>query len=261
MQRLDQWLVKLKLVRSRTQASELIRLGAVEIRLNEKWETCKRASQKYETLSEEQIKVQPHQISEFVSRAGAKLNAAIQYLKLDVSDQVAVDIGQSTGGFTDCLIKRGAKKVIGIDVGHDQLSSELRQHEKVISLEGVNAREMSFDTLAQHLENENIDFIAMDVSFISMTEILPAISSLPGCETKLLSLVKPQFEVGAQFVGKGGLVKDKKLYEVVQKKVLQAAESNGWEVIDYFPSEVVGSDGNQEFFVYAKKSNLGVNCD
>ena len=258
MTRLDQWLVQLGLVRSRTQASELIRRGLVSVHQEKEWATCTRPSQKFSSLSQEVLQIKEHPVSKYVSRAGAKLEGALQELNFNVEDLIAVDVGQSTGGFSHCLLQKKAKWVIGLDVGHGQLSEELKNHDRLTALEGVNARNWSVGDLQQELEKANLGkekthLVVMDVSFISICELIPVIATWLGRGSKLLSLVKPQFELSAKQLGKGGLVREKKLYDTVREKVILCAEENGFKPLSYLSSQIEGGDGNQEFFLYAEK--------
>lgn len=259
-QRLDQWLVEFELVRSRHQAAELIRKGCVSVCVEEQWVAVDKPSKKFKGLVKEDLKLASTPLSQFVSRAGVKLEKAIAHLDLDVAGKVVLDIGQSTGGFTDCLLQRQAKKVIGIEVGHSQVAQTLREDSRVVTLEKTNIKDLTLDQLNQHCDGHLIGLVVMDVSFISITEVIPV---LPGLLIQkqqqalpqpkyLLSLVKPQFEVGAKNLGKGGLVRNKGLYDEVHLKVTKAAKESGFQVLDYFLSSLEGGDGNKEFFLFAQ---------
>ena len=181
----------------------------------------------------------------WVSRGGLKLEGALAHTGLDVSGRHCLDVGQSTGGFTDVLLARGAAQVTGIDVGHGQLHPRLRQDPRVQAIEGVNAR---------HLDASlgRFSLIVGDLSFISLTLVLPALAPL--LQGDLLMLVKPQFELQPEQIGKGGLVKSAASYPVVEQRLREACAAQGLQVADYFQSPIAGGDGNTEFFVHARST-------
>jgi len=171
-----------------------------------------------------------------------------------VANLQVLDVGISTGGFSDCLLQKGAAQILGVDVGHGQLHSSLVHHPRLKHLEGLNAREIDQNPEVKALMPEGgFDLIVMDVSFISISLIIPKLSPLLKAGGHLLSLVKPQFEVGHKGLGKGGLVKDPGLYSVVEDKVRSLCQSSGMSVKDYFNSPIEGKDGNREFFIFAQK--------
>lgn len=184
-----------------------------------------------------------------VSRAGQKLKTALDAFNIDVSG-VFADIGASTGGFTQCLLERGAKKVYAVDVGRGQLHASLKNDARVVNMEGVNARELKSEDFA-----EAPDGIVMDVSFISQTLIYPALSRILSSGKPLITLVKPQFEVGRENVGKKGIVKDKNgsLLEMVMLKIRLAADDNGFELLKTVPSPIKGKGGNAEYLALFRK--------
>lgn len=247
--RLDQFLVQEGLAKSRSQARELIEAGLVSVNGSQ----ATKVSQKCEPAT--QVEVKETDITKYVSRAGMKLQNALEHLDLSVEKYICLDVGISTGGFTDCLLKRGADKVVGIDVGHSQLSEKLSTNDNVVSFDGVNAKDL--------LEREDIlkeisklNLIVMDVSFISITKIIPSLKEI--CKmrpAKLLSLVKPQFELEKKNLNKQGIVKDSNDYEVVENKIHHCLSENGFKVLNYFSSNLKGGDGNEEFFVYAEISS------
>jgi 23S rRNA (cytidine1920-2'-O)/16S rRNA (cytidine1409-2'-O)-methyltransferase len=161
---------------------------------------------------------------------------------------VCLDVGQSTGGFTDCLLHLGAKQVTGVDVGHGQLHAKLRADPRVVAIEKVNARELSADQVGA-----DFDLIVGDLSFISMTLVLPALVPLLKPAGNLLMLVKPQFELQPGQVGKHGVVSDPALYAVVEKRVRDCCASLGLQVRGWYDSPITGGDGNREYFVYASQ--------
>lgn len=188
----------------------------------------------------------------YVSRGGLKLERALEHWNISVEGKVCLDIGASTGGFTDCLLQHGAARVIAIDTGYGQMDFKLRQNERVRLLEKTNARYLTREALG-----ETADFIAMDVSFISATLILPAVLSavpaLPeeGPKRQIVVLVKPQFEAGKEFVGKGGIVRDEKAQLAAVEKVKAAALGLGAKRTDTIDSPILGAEGNREFLLYA----------
>ncbi|MCU1271786.1 MAG: TlyA family rRNA (Cytidine-2-O)-methyltransferase [Acidobacteriaceae bacterium] len=194
----------------------------------------------------------------YVGRGGLKLERALQQWKIDVRDRVCLDVGASTGGFTDCLLQHGAARVIAIDTGQGQIAFQLRQDPRVRLLEKTNARYLTREQLG-----EAADFIAVDVSFISATLVLPAViaaafpqdtnedaSTRTGRE--LVVLVKPQFEVGRDLVGKGGIVRDASAQQQAVEKIRTAVQSLGPALIDVIESPILGAEGNREFLLYAK---------
>lgn len=184
----------------------------------------------------------------WASRAGLKLEGALVHCGLDVSGRVCLDVGQSTGGFTDVLLSRGASRVVGVDVGQGQVVQRLRDDPRVNVIEGVNARHLS----AAQLPCAAFDLVVGDLSFISLTLVLPALAPLLHPRRgELLMLVKPQFELQPQDIGKGGLVKDPASYARVRERIEAACRDAGLVVKDWFDSTITGGDGNREFFVRA----------
>jgi 23S rRNA (cytidine1920-2'-O)/16S rRNA (cytidine1409-2'-O)-methyltransferase len=188
--------------------------------------------------------------SRYVGRGGLKLEAALDAFGLDVRDFVCLDVGASTGGFTDCLLQRGAQRVVALDVGHNQLDWRLRQDARVEVREGVNARYLrpeDFSTL--------FDLVVMDVSFISATKVLPALVPLLAREGRLILLIKPQFEVGRGEVGKGGIVTDASQHVRVVEEVNRAALDLGLIVRGVIDSPIQGADGNREFLALYERAS------
>ena len=186
----------------------------------------------------------------FVSRAGRKLEAALEIFGIDVTDLSALDLGASTGGFTDCLLQRGAKRVIALDVGRDQLDTRLREDERVFVMENTNARDIFPEDLP-FLP----DIITTDLSFISQTLVYPAVARVLE-KGYFISLVKPQFEAGRENIGKGGIVKDKdgKIKKAVLEKIEKAASENGLLLLKTAPSPIAGGDGNTEYLALFERS-------
>lgn len=250
MERLDKQLVEQGLASSRTQAQRLIETGRVEVNRAGRWQLEKKASTK---LSPEvELRVLPGSEDRYVSRGGLKLEGALTQAGIDAARFTALDVGQSTGGFTDCLLQSGARKVVGVDVGRQQLVPALQEDPRVVFYEGINARELPLQELLWQSPG-GFDLVVMDVSFISQTLILPGLPALLRPGGHLLSLVKPQFEVGREGIGKGGIVRDAGLYREVEARIRSACESLGLVVEDYFASPITGGDGNREFFIAAQK--------
>lgn len=183
----------------------------------------------------------------FVSRGGLKLEKAIKAFSISIKNKICMDIGASTGGFTDCMLQNGAKKVFAVDVGHEQLDKTLKQDKRVINLEGTNIKDVNIEEFGK------IEFISIDVSFISLTNVLDTAYKLLNDNGEIVILIKPQFEAGKEFINKNGVVKDKKVHEKVIEKVLLYATDLGFRInnIDYSP--IKGPAGNIEYIVYMKK--------
>ncbi len=252
MLRLDNYLVAHHLIKTRSLAKQLILSGAIKVKAQgQDWRVVTRASLVIKPGDE--VQLTDDKLLRYVSRGGIKLEGAIKKVSAVIEGAVCLDIGQSTGGFTDCLLKGGARFVYGVDVGSGQLSEALRADERVCFFENVNAKSLDhFEPLVP--QTGQIDLAVMDVSFISMTKILPGLEGYLKPGGHLLSLVKPQFELDKQSLNKKGIVKDPGAYDNVKSKIERAILSLGLEVIDYFESTILGGDGNKEFFVYAKKN-------
>lgn len=193
----------------------------------------------------------------FVSRGGLKLAAALERCGFSVDGAEGLDAGQSTGGFTDLLLQRGAKKVVGIEVGHGQLHPQLAADPRVECHEGVNARDVTGSTFAAAHAEGSFDIVTGDLSFISLTLVLPTLRRYLKPAGQLLLLVKPQFELQPEHIGKGGIVKHARSFQDVETRIRKACAANGLTVRDYFQSAVTGGGhgvtaGNTEFFVWAQ---------
>ena len=237
---MDQLLVERGLAPSRAAARRLIEAGRVA------WsgEAVTKASQAVPVSAELSVLADPNDC--YVSRGGIKLAGALAHTGITASGRHCLDVGQSTGGFTDCLLQAGAASVIGVDVGHGQLHERLRRDPRVACLEHVNARALD----AASLPRQRFELIVADVSFISLTLVLPRLPALLAAGGDMLLLVKPQFEVGPEHVGKGGIVRDEACYPEVEVRLRAATAAAGLTTIDYFPSPITGSDGNREFFIW-----------
>lgn len=245
--RLDKLLVQRGLVKSRERAQALILAGKVLI--NEQ------KLDKAGASVEEDCRIRLlGEDLRYVSRGGLKLEQALTYWKIDVGGRVCLDVGASTGGFTDCLLQHGAARVIAVDTGYGQMDLKVRNDERVRLLERTNARYLQPGDVA-----EPVTFVAMDVSFISATIVLPAVvaAAFPGdAEVKaaeMVILVKPQFEVGREMVGKGGIVRDEEAQRGAVEKVRATLGSLGWGEIDVIDSPILGAEGNREFLLYARR--------
>ncbi len=239
--RVDTVLVAHGLAESRTAAQRLIDAGRVLLA----GVPVKRAS----TLAPDpgELSVIPDPADRYVSRGGLKLAGALERTGLDVRGLRCLDVGQSTGGFTDCLLQAGAASVLGVDVGHDQLHRKLREDARNSTLEGINARQLS----PSDVNEQRFDLIVCDASFISLTLLMPRWPALLAPGGRVLSLVKPQFELQPSDISKSGLVKDPARYADVEARVRGACAESGLQVLDWFDSPITGGDGNREFFVYA----------
>lgn len=241
--RLDQLLVHRGLVESREKARALIMAGQVDVGGH--------GAQKAGTLVDAGIEVRvigpDHP---WVSRGGIKLAHALGVFGIDVTGATALDIGASTGGFTDVLLQRGARHVVALDVGHDQLHWKIRSDPRVTVIERFNARELTRADLPDL--GPGAGLITIDVSFISLRHILPVLPPLLAPGGSVLALVKPQFEAGRKDVGKGGLVTDPAIHERVLAEVTAAAAEVGFERLGLVPSPVTGAHGNQEFLIHLR---------
>ncbi len=200
--------------------------------------------------SEVEISVKDSSIK-YVGRGGLKLEAALDHFDINVKGDVAVDIGASTGGFTDCLLQRGASRVYAIDVGYGQLDWKLRDDPRVVVMERVNARSLSTADIP-----EAADIIVIDVSFISLTKIIPAAVNLLKTNGILIALIKPQFEVGKGEVGKGGIVRDEAKHARVVEKICEHIKEHDFSVLGVIPSPILGAEGNKEFLIAGTKNDL-----
>jgi 23S rRNA (cytidine1920-2'-O)/16S rRNA (cytidine1409-2'-O)-methyltransferase len=245
--RADQLLVQRGLAPSRSAAQRLIVQGAVRWRGPAGWAAPRKAGEELPEACE--LQVTDDAELRFVSRGGLKLDAALAHTGIDVAGMTCLDVGQSTGGFTDVLLQRGAQRVVGVDVGRAQLHERLRGDPRVAVLEGVNARHLD----AASLPEASYGLIVGDLSFISLTLVLPALAPLLDAECgELLMLVKPQFELQPADIGKGGLVRDERAFGRVEARLREACTACGLRVTDWFASPVAGGDGNREFFVRAR---------
>lgn len=241
--RLDIHLVEHGFFSSREQAQRAIMAG--EVRVGEA--VVDKASVK--VGDDAAVSVQAP--SPYVGRGGLKLEGALRHFDISVAGLTALDIGASTGGFTDCLLQEGAKKVYAIDVGHGQLAWKIRNDPRVVAREKLNARFLSRADVS-----EPIDLCVIDVSFISLTLILPNAFELVTPNGMILALIKPQFELQASDVARGGIVRDPALHEKARNKIRDFVVNAGHNVIGLAPSAITGMDGNQEFFVCVRTKSV-----
>lgn len=242
--RLDVMMVERGLAESREKAKAIIMSGIVYVD-NEKEDKAG------STFAEEvQIEVRGKTLA-YVSRGGLKLEKAMQVFPIKLYGKVCMDVGASTGGFTDCMLQNGAVKVYSVDVGHGQLAWKLRQDERVVCMEKTNIRYVKPEDI-----EELVSFASVDVSFISLSKVLPPLRELLTENGEVVCLIKPQFEAGREKVGKKGVVRDRKVHEEVIRDVLGFADANGFEVLGLDYSPVKGPEGNIEYLMHIRKTAL-----
>lgn len=239
--RLDIYLYENGMAESREKAKALIIAGEVSI--------DGRKCDKPSALVGGGQAVEVRKAHDYVSRGGKKLEKALDYFNISVSGKVAADVGASTGGFTDCLLKRGAKHVFAVDVGHGQLAWSLRQDSRVCVMERTNAR-----TLKRDMFDREINFACADVSFISLKLIIPAIVGILTAPFEIVALIKPQFEAGKENVGKKGVVRDKHVHAEVISNIIGFAESLGIGACGLTYSPIKGPEGNIEYLIFLRNS-------
>ena len=249
--RADHLLVLKGFAPTRSAAQRLIDAGGVRWHGPKGWAVPRKAG---EDLPEDcRIEVTDDAELRFVSRGGLKLDAALQHCAgVEVAGLACLDVGQSTGGFTDVLLQRGAQRVVGIDVGRAQLSPALLADARVQLFEGLNARDVSGSAFESETPEHSLGLVVADVSFISLTHVLPTIARYLAPTGRALLLVKPQFELQPVDIGKGGIVKDQAAYPRVEQRLRETCTGLGLTVLDYFASGIDGGDGNREFFVLAE---------
>ena len=249
--RVDVYLSEAGYTKSRKKAQDLIDAGAVTI----DGALIKKASALINEAVEHEVKIE--QVFKYVSRGGMKLEAALDAFSVNVSMKRALDVGASTGGFTDCLLQRGAREVVAIDSGVGQLHESLRNDKRVRSIEHFNARELTLEVSEGYC-----DIAVADVSFISQTYLIEPISSVLREGGIFLSLIKPQFEAGRQALGKNGIVTSSAYRFIAAKRVISCAVENGFDCIGFIKSPIEGGDGNKEYLAYfVKKSCIEPKID
>jgi 23S rRNA (cytidine1920-2'-O)/16S rRNA (cytidine1409-2'-O)-methyltransferase len=247
--RVDLLLVERGLVPSRTRAQALILEGRVLVSEQkvEKPGTAVPADASIRLLGEEQP---------YVSRGGFKLAAALEHWPITVQDRACLDVGASTGGFTDCLLQHGAAHVTAVDTGFGQIAMKLRNDPRVYLLERTNARFLLPGALAAEQGSPELTLMVMDVAFISATLLLEPVFDAAPSLTEAVILVKPQFEAGRDNVGKGGIVRDPEAHKLAIDRVADCVRSLGWKVVETIPSPITGMEGNREFLLYARRQRI-----
>ena len=248
-ERLDLLMVKKEIVHGREKARALIMAGKVLVNSRR----IDKPSAMIDEASDITIK---GKVSPFVSRGGEKLEEALKRFSIQVEGKIALDVGASTGGFTDCLLQRGAKRIYALDVGYGQLAWKLRTNHQVIPIERQNVRYINEDTIP-----EKVDLITIDVSFISLKKVLPAVLPLLNKPGEMVCLIKPQFEVGKGEVGKKGVVKNQAKHQRVVEEIATFARKLNLFVNGTTESPILGQEGNKEFFIYLSNYSLSSEMD
>jgi len=238
--RLDLLLVQRGIAETRSKAQDLIKRGVVRLR--------GRTDVKPGLEVSVEVPIEVLEKQSYVARSAWKLLAALDYFALSPAGRTCLDVGASTGGFTEVLLERGAARVFAVDVGRDQLHPSLRADTRIASWESVDAR-----TLTAERFPAPIEAVTCDVSFISLLKVLPPVLPLAGIGAWLVALVKPQFEAGRALIGKGGIVKDEAAKRTAVERVVDCIEAGGWTVLGTLPSPVKGQDGNEETLVAARR--------
>jgi 23S rRNA (cytidine1920-2'-O)/16S rRNA (cytidine1409-2'-O)-methyltransferase len=239
--RLDKWLVDTGLVESRERAKALILLGKVEV-------DGRPADKPGIRVQNGQSISLRHPDHPYVSRGGLKLEKALDHFGIDPAGRVILDVGASTGGFTHCLLMRGARKGYAVDVGYGQFAWSLRQDPRVVVLERTNIRYLKPERIM-----DPVTLAVIDISFISLKKVIPKVFSLVEQGAELLALIKPQFEVGKGKVGKGGIVRSEDLHNRVLEDIKDFSRKEGWEMGGIVESSLKGTKGNKEFFIWLRK--------
>ena len=240
-ERLDSILVTKGYFKSRAKAKYAIDSGNIYVNNIQITKSSKLISE------EDNIEVRGETLK-YVSRGGLKLEKAVNVFEINLNDKICMDIGASTGGFTDVMLQNGAKKVYSVDVGHDQLDEKLINNEKVINLEGTNIKDIDVKDF------NTIDFISTDVSFISIVQVIPKIYELLKIKGNAVILIKPQFEVGKQNLNKNGVVKDIKIHKKILESIIEQINKIGFEILNLDYSPIKGPAGNIEYLLYIEKN-------
>jgi len=249
--RADQLILQRGLVPTRSAAQRLIERNAVRWLGPKGWAVVNKAG--LDVPDDCEIEITDDAELRFVSRGGLKLEGALKACGIDVTGRDCLDLGQSTGGFTDALLQGGAARVVGIDVGHGQLHPKLQADARVVCFEGVNGRDVAGSAFEAAHTPHSFGFVTADLSFITSTHVLPTMVEYLAPGGDLLVLIKPQFELQPAQIGKGGIVKDKAHFVEVENRIWQACKGLGLKVQKYFESPIKGGNGNTEFFVWAKQ--------
>lgn len=248
-ERLDLLVVRNGLAPSREKAKALIMEGKVIV--NDQREDKPGSTFPVDSLIRIKGEVMP-----FVSRGGYKLAKALEVFPICLTDTICMDVGASTGGFTDCMLQNGAKKVYSVDVGTNQLAWKLRQDERVVSMEKTNIRYVKKEDIP-----DEIQFVSIDVAFISLTKVLESVYNIMQTKAFMVCLIKPQFEAGREKVGKKGVVRDEKVHVEVIRHVVNFSCGTGFRILGLDYSPVKGPEGNIEYLLYLQKENDTVVCD
>lgn len=238
--RLDVALTEMKLARSRTAAQRIIQEGVVTVNGNRILKPSESVEPETDIIS---VSENP-ECMKYVGRGGFKLEKAIEQFHIQLNGKICLDIGASTGGFTDCMLKNGAEKVFAVDVGKDQLYESLKNNPRVVSLEQLDIRNVKNEI------TDLVDFVSVDVSFISLKLILPEIIRFVSANSEGVALIKPQFENGKHKNGKNGVIKNPKVHQKIVEDICSFAEGTGLNSIKVIPSPIEGGDGNKEFLMY-----------
>ena len=237
--RLDLILVERGLFDTREKAKREIMAGNVIV--NEQAVT--KAGTNFKDTDELSIRIKDR--LKYVSRGGLKLEKALEKFEISVEGKTTIDIGASTGGFTDCALQNGAKRVYGVDVGTNQLDWRLKNDERVVSIEETHIKDLT----PEDVENSKVDFIVIDVSFISLTKVIPYLEKFLSENGQVVMLIKPQFEVGREKIGKNGVVIDENYHDEAIKKIITFSEESGYELVGVEDSPIKGTKGNKEFLI------------
>ncbi len=251
--RVDLLLVERGLVPSRERARALILAGRVLVREQ-------KVDKPGATVPEDAHIRLLGEDQPYVSRGGLKLAAALEHWRISVTGRYCLDVGASTGGFTDCLLQHGAAHVTAVDTGFGQIAMKLRNDPRVCLLERTNARFLEPETLSADKKIPELTLLVMDVSFISATLLLGPVFAAAPSLTEAVVLVKPQFEAGRGHVGKGGIVRDPQARQLAIDRVADCVRSLGWQVVETIPSPITGAEGNQEFLLYARRLEPSVSA-
>lgn len=242
-ERLDVLLVKKGLAESREKAKAIIMSGIVYVDNNKE----DKAGAAFDVSADIEVR---GSTLKYVSRGGLKLEKAMQEFGAELSGKTAMDVGASTGGFTDCMLQNGAKKVYSVDVGHGQLAWKLRNDSRVVCMEKTNIRYVTPEDIG-----EQIEFASIDVSFISLMKVLPPVKELLTDKGEIVCLIKPQFEAGREKVGKKGVVRDQQVHIEVVEMIVEFARNMGFRTLDLSYSPIKGPEGNIEYLLYLTKDN------
>lgn len=240
--RIDTYLFQNGFCKSRSRAQKAI----AENRVIVNGKAISKAS--FEVEDDDKVEISEASYTEFVGRGGNKLEHALEVFKINVDGKICVDIGASTGGFTQCLLMRGAELVFAVDSGKGQLASELLCDKRVVSIEGFNARNLTCDELS----GNKADIVVMDVSFISQKLLYDAVLRVANKNADVVTLIKPQFEAGKANIGKKGIVKDEKVRKRVVEDIIAFAKQSGFECVSHTDSPILGGDGNAEFLLHLR---------